>query len=129
MTLCVCKVCKAYLYGHYLTIVKFIYSENGTKFCEISTFCFFVCTVDKSKVQILRFVAFSEWTLWINIFVFSKKTKCHPLLVRWWQLHRTIKIHPFLVSLFAVPRLAIAFLHNAACVASLCQAKAIHCTL
>ena len=35
MTLCVCKVCKAYLYGHYLTILKFIYSENATRFWDL----------------------------------------------------------------------------------------------
>ena len=43
--------------------VKFIYSEKATKFCEISTLILSVCTVDKSKVEILQiFVAFSEYT-------------------------------------------------------------------
>ena len=43
-------------------IVKFIYSEKATKFCEISTLLLTVCTVVKSKVEISRnFVAFSEY--------------------------------------------------------------------
>ena len=43
--------------------VKFIYSEKATKFCEISTLIWSVCTVDKSKVEISQnFVAFSEYT-------------------------------------------------------------------
>ena len=33
--------------------VKFIYSEKVTKFCEISTLLLSVCTVHKSKVEIL----------------------------------------------------------------------------
>ena len=45
-----------------MTLVKFIYSEKATKFCEISTLILSVCTVDKSKVEILqKFVAFSEY--------------------------------------------------------------------
>ena len=43
--------------------LKFIYSEKATTFCEISTLLLSVCTVDKSKVEILpNFVAFSEYT-------------------------------------------------------------------
>ena len=43
--------------------LKFIYSEKGTKFCEISTLILSVCIVDKSKVEISQnFVAFSEYT-------------------------------------------------------------------
>ena len=44
-------------------LLKFIYSEKATKFCEISTLLLPVCTVDKSKVEISQnFVAFSEYT-------------------------------------------------------------------
>ena len=44
-------------------IIKFIYSEKATKFCDISTLLLSVCTVDKSKVKISQnFVAFSEYT-------------------------------------------------------------------
>ena len=44
-------------------VLKFIYSEKATKFCEISTLLLSVCTVDKSKVEISQnFVAFSEYT-------------------------------------------------------------------
>ena len=43
--------------------LKFIYSEKATEFCEISILLLFVCTVDKSKVEISQnFVAFSEYT-------------------------------------------------------------------
>ena len=43
-------------------IVKFIYSEKATKFCEFFTFLLTVCTVVKCKVKILQnFVAFSEY--------------------------------------------------------------------
>ena len=43
-------------------VVKFIYSEKATKFCEISTLFLTVCIVVKSKVEILQyFVTFSEY--------------------------------------------------------------------
>ena len=43
-------------------IVKFIYSEKATKFCEISTLLLTGTNKDKSKVEILQnFVAFSEY--------------------------------------------------------------------
>ena len=52
---------EAALRGH-LDIVKFIYSEKATKFCEISTVDLTVTTQDKSTVVISRkFVAFSEY--------------------------------------------------------------------
>ena len=45
-----------------LCLVKFIYSERATKFCEISTLLLSVCTVGKSKVEISQnFLAFSEY--------------------------------------------------------------------
>ena len=48
---------------HKKCVLKFIYSEKATKFCEISTLLLSVCTVDKSKVKISQnFVAFSEHT-------------------------------------------------------------------
>ena len=43
-------------------LLKFIYSEKATKFCEIFTFLLTVCTVVKSKVKISQnFVAFSKY--------------------------------------------------------------------
>ena len=49
-------------------LVKFIYSEKATKFCEIFTLFLCVCTVDKSKVKITQnFVAFSEYTNFIAL--------------------------------------------------------------
>ena len=43
-------------------IIKFIFSEKATQFCEISTLLLTVCTVVKSKVEILQnFVVFSEY--------------------------------------------------------------------
>ena len=41
------------------SILKVIYSEKATKFCEISTLLLTVCTVVKSKVE--NFAAFSEY--------------------------------------------------------------------
>ena len=46
-----------------IIIVKFIYSEKATKFCEICTLFLSVCTADKSKVKISQnLVAFKECT-------------------------------------------------------------------
>ena len=43
-------------------MLKFIYSEKDTKFCEISTIDLNFTTKDKSTVEILQnFVAFSEY--------------------------------------------------------------------
>ena len=43
-------------------IVKFIYSEKATKFCEIFLLLLIVCTVVKSKGKVSQnFVAFSEY--------------------------------------------------------------------
>ena len=43
-------------------LLKLIYSEKATKFCEFSTLLLSVYTVNKSKVEILQnFVAFSEY--------------------------------------------------------------------
>ena len=43
-------------------LLKFIYSEKATKFCEIFTLLLTGTTQDKSKVKILQnFVAFSEY--------------------------------------------------------------------
>ena len=43
-------------------LLKFIYSEKATKFCENFTLLLTDCTVDKSKVKILQnFVALSEY--------------------------------------------------------------------
>ena len=54
-------------------MVKLIYSEKITKFCEISTLLLTGTTEDKSKMEILRnFVAFSEY---MN-FNKSATTKC-----------------------------------------------------
>ena len=60
-----------------LFILKFIYSEKATKFCEISTVDLTVTTQDKSKVEILqKFVAFSEYMNFThpNLCVYEKKT-------------------------------------------------------
>ena len=50
--------------GKAAKVLKFIYSEKATKFCEISLSTLFLTdtTQDKSKVEILQnFVAFSEY--------------------------------------------------------------------
>ena len=44
------------------SMVKFIYSEKATKFCEITTIDMTVTVQDKSMVEISQnFVAFSEY--------------------------------------------------------------------
>ena len=46
-----------------MTILKFVYSEKATKFCEISTLLLSTVHTGKSKVEISQnFVAFSEYT-------------------------------------------------------------------
>ena len=64
-------------YGSDVMYVKFIYSEKATKFCKISTLLLFVCTVDKSKVEISQnFVTFSEYMNFKN-----KQTKSFQFLL------------------------------------------------
>ena len=51
-------------------LLKFIYSEKATKFCEIFILLLTVCIVVKSKVKILQnFVAFSEYMNFKSIIV------------------------------------------------------------
>ena len=55
-----CECLKFHLITPYL--LKFIYSEKATKFCEISTLFLSYVVPVKSKVEILQnFVAFSEY--------------------------------------------------------------------
>ena len=62
-----------------LFLLKFIYSEKATKFCEIFPLLLTVCTVVKSKGKISQnFVAFSEYmnftVSWVvNIHMVSSK--------------------------------------------------------
>ena len=43
-------------------LLKFIYSEKATQFCELFTLLLSVCTADKIKMKISQnFVAFSEY--------------------------------------------------------------------
>ena len=54
-----------------------MYSENGTKFCEIFTLLLTVCTAVKSKVKILQnFVAFSEY---MNFKILLRPRPCYKL--------------------------------------------------
>ena len=49
-------------------LVKFIYSDKAAKFCEVSTLLLTVCTVVKSKMEILQnIVAFSEYMNFTNL--------------------------------------------------------------
>ena len=53
---------KDHVHKLFNTLLKFIYSEKSTKSCEISILLLTVCTVFKSKMEILQnFVAFSEY--------------------------------------------------------------------
>ena len=64
-------------------LVKFIYSEKATKFCEIFTLLLTVCTVVKSKVKILQnFVAFSEYMNFIRKYKSKKRIKNKSQAVR-----------------------------------------------
>ena len=66
-----------------LVVLKFIYSEKATKFCEIFTLLLTVCTVVKSKVKISqKFVAFFEYmnfTSWILKFRTIEYTQYGPI--------------------------------------------------
>ena len=56
-----------------MSILKFIYSEKATKFCEISTLLLSYVVPVKSKVEISQnFVTFSEY---MN---FKKEKKMYP---------------------------------------------------
>ena len=90
-----------------INLLKFIYSEKATKFCEISTVDLTVTIQDKSTVEISqKFVAFSEY-MNFNILFLKKEKICnfskkyiHP--VKWlytireearsWKMQN--KIHP-----------------------------------
>ena len=66
---CKCELCEKgkYVPKFVFLLVKFIYSEEATKFCEIFTLLLSVCTAGKSKVKISHnFVAFSEYMNFIN---------------------------------------------------------------
>ena len=52
---------------HILAVLKFIYSEKATKFCEIFTLLLTVCTVVKSKVKIVAFSEYMNFTIIQNI--------------------------------------------------------------
>ena len=59
-------------------LLKFIFSEKATKFCEIFTLFLTVCTVVKSKLKISQnFVAFSEY---VNFIILVKYTDYDILL-------------------------------------------------
>ena len=56
-----------------VTFLKFIYSENATKFCEISTVDLSYVVTVKSTVEISQnFVAFSEYMNFIKLDIFLK---------------------------------------------------------
>ena len=53
-------------------MLKFIYSEKATKFCEISTLEVVVCSTVKSKAEIMQnFVALSEYMIFKRDFQFK----------------------------------------------------------
>ena len=79
----------------YLTYVKFVYSEKATKFCEIFTLLLSVCTVDKSKLEILQnFVAFLEYMI-LN---FTKIQLFKKILLSWWFLFKSHGISKFCLN-------------------------------
>ena len=72
-----------------LGLLKFIYSEKATKFCEISTLLLSYVVPVKSKVKILQnFVAFSEYmnfkfmdNCWISCQVMADMKKVYDNLI------------------------------------------------
>ena len=51
-------------------MLKFVYFEKATKFCEISTLLLSTVHTDKSNVDILQsFVAFSEYMNFTRLFI------------------------------------------------------------
>ena len=53
-----------------MNLLKFVYFEKATKFCEISTLLLTTVHTDKSKVEISQnFVAFSEYINFIYVCV------------------------------------------------------------
>ena len=67
-------------------LLKFIYSEKATKFCEIFPLLLTVCTVVRSKGKISQnFVAFSEYMNFIktfNIVVSGHILRHHQILIK-----------------------------------------------
>ena len=60
-------------------VIKFIYSEKATKFCEISTLLLSYVVPVKSKVEISQnFVAFSEYMNFTLKFLALKETVFPP---------------------------------------------------
>ena len=58
-----------------LCVVKFIYSEKATKFCEISTLLLSTLHTDESKVEILQnFLAFCIKTCNFEPFCYLRKS-------------------------------------------------------
>ena len=71
------SICNAF-YWKSLLILKFIYSEKATTFCEILTLLLSYLVPVKSKVNILQnFVAFSEY---MNFMQISFKEMIFPML-------------------------------------------------
>ena len=57
----------AYIVNMQLQLLKFVYSEKATKFCEIFPLLLSTVHTDKSKVEISQnFVAFSEYMNFIT---------------------------------------------------------------
>ena len=75
-------------------LLKFIYSEKATKFCEIFTLLLTVCTVVKNKAKISQsFVAFSKYMNFNIVYVFvvvtiqkNDKIAILSLQVQFWYL-------------------------------------------
>ena len=71
----------------YICIVKFMYSEKATKFCEISTLLFTKLHTVKSKAEISQnFVAFSEYMnfIWMclhNCMIVDTSTYHHSWII------------------------------------------------
>ena len=99
-------------------LLKFIYSEKGTKFCEIFTLLLTVCTVVKSKLCVWQYGLWSFQTGGTKLEIFLPKnqhTQRKLLNFESWingepqQLAkiRVFKVDYFSLSLFLVPKLKL----------------------
>ena len=78
-------------------LLKFIFSEKATKFCEISTVDLTITKEDKSEVEILQnFVAFSEYMNFITCLLYQyahvSKKKRIMFVHRWRYVSITMNV-------------------------------------
>ena len=80
-------------------LVKFVYSEKASKFCEISTLLLSTVHTDKKKVDISQnFVAFSEYMNFIRYYFFYIPIWNEIKVQIFWGGRNNLKISPTLFT-------------------------------